>query len=282
MKWTVLAAALMMLICITASGQWATYPGTDYLNPAYPDNIYIDPSTYIDGPDSQDVAFSTTTSDGAPVPTSPSSAESLGITIPSDVTSSQQAPTAQENTQIVMRSTQDAAYSSAPKGAKATATSPVYNKMIVPPGGPAPNQLYVFYAPRTVASCNLYAHLPLWMSTSRAGTIWFYEWYPSGMLDTQYAGYVSVPDWYKRWFYADTPGWHILQYHCAGWSNYVYIYVQGYGNYWVNPNPMPNPQTPSYPYWDSPITYTYPPTGHTYYTYSWSYSTDKPRKGTGK
>ncbi len=146
--------------------------------------------------------------------------------------------------------------------------------MIVPSGGIAPNKLYVSYAPRTVASCNLYTHLPLWMSNSRAGNIWFYEWYPSGTLDTQYAGYISFPGWYKRWFYADTPGWHILQYHCGGWSNYAYIYVYGGGNYWVNPNPRPNPEPPRYPYWDSPITYTYPPTGHTYYTY-WTYSSNQ-------
>lgn len=278
MKWPVLIAALMMLICLSASGQWTSYPGTDYLNPSYPDNIYIDPSNFAGGPDSQNVDFSTTTSGGAPVPKSPGSPESLGITIPSDVSSSQQAPTAQENTQIVMRSTQDAAYSSAPTGAKSTATYPAYNKVIVPSGGVAPNKLYVSYAPRTVASCNLYAHLPLWMSTARGGNIWFYEWYPSGTLDTQFAGYVPYPGWYKRWFYADTPGWHILQYHCGGWSNYAYIYVQGYGNYWVNPKPKPAPQPPSYPYWDSPITYTYPPTGHTYYTYYWSYDSSQNRR----
>ncbi len=109
MKWPVLIAALMMLICLSASGQWTSYPGTDYLNPSYPDNIYIDPSNFAGGPDSPDVDFSTTTSGGAPVPASPQSPESLGITVPSDVSSSQQAPTAQENTQVVMRSTQEAA-----------------------------------------------------------------------------------------------------------------------------------------------------------------------------
>ena len=274
MKWPILLAGLMMLICAAASGQWTTYPGTDYLNPAYPDNIYIDPDTLISGQRTP-VDFSTTTSGGAPVPPSPKSPESLGITIPSDVSSGQQAPSAQEKTQVVMRSTQDAAYSSAPAGARSTATYPAYNKMIVPPGGIAPNKLYVSYAPRTVASCNLYSYLPLWMSNTRPGNIWFYEWYPSGTLDTQYAGYVSLPGWYKRWFYADTPGWHILQYHCGGWSNYAYIYVYGGGNYWVNPNPRPNPQPPRYPYWDSPITYTYPPTGHTYYTYYWTYSSNQ-------
>jgi hypothetical protein len=104
------------------------------------------------------------------------------------------------------------------------------------------------------------------MKTSSTGNIWFYEWYPSGMLDTNFAGFANYPGWYKRWFFADTPGWHILQYYCNGWSNYAYIYVSGPGSYWVNPNPSPDPMPYPYPYWDSPITYTYPPTGHTYYS----------------
>ncbi|MCJ7443303.1 MAG: hypothetical protein MUO26_02020 [Methanotrichaceae archaeon] len=64
------------------------------------------------------------------------------------------------------------------------------------------------------------------------------------MLDTQYAGYVDNPGWCKRWFFADVPGWHILQYYCSGWSNYAYIYVHGPGN-WVNP--IPNPEPTPYP-----------------------------------
>ena len=266
MKSPVLIAALMMLICLSASGQWTSYPGTDYLNPSYPDNIYIDPSNFAGGPDSPDVAFSTTTSGGAPVPASPQSPESLGITVPSDVSSSQQTPTAQENTQVVMRSTQEAAYSSAPTGAKATATYPAYNKVIVPGGGVAPNKLYVSYAPRTVASCNLYAHLPLWMSTARGGNIWFYEWYPSGSLVTNYAGNVYYPGWYKRWFYADVPGWHILQYYCNGWSNYAYIYVNG-PSHWVDPSPGPSPMPYPYPY-PYPYYYSYDD-GPMIYTYSY-------------
>jgi hypothetical protein len=238
MKWTVLIIALMMLLCTNAFGQ---------MNP-----------------------YSTTATGGAPTPITPSSAESLGLQAPTDVITSQQAPSAQESTQTLMSASQDAAYASAPAGLRATATNPVYNKMIVPTGSYAPNSLYISYAPRTVASCNLYANLPLWMKTSSTGNIWFYEWYPSGMLDTNYAGFVNYPGWYKRWFFADTPGWHILQYYCNGWSNYAYIYVSGPGSYWVNPNPSPDPMPYPYPYWDSPITYTYPPTGHTYYSYKWT------------
>ncbi len=51
-----------------------------------------------------------------------------------------------------------------------------------------------------------------------------------------YLGY-SYPGWFKRWFFGDVPGWHILQYYCSGWSNYVYIYVYGPGSYWVSPYP---------------------------------------------
>jgi hypothetical protein len=241
MKWTVIIIALMMLLCTNAFGQ---------MNP-----------------------YSTTPTGGAPTPSTPSSAESLGLQVPTDVTASQQAPSAQESTQTLMSASQEAAYASAPTGSRATATNPVYNKMIIPPGSSAPNSLYISYAPRTVASCNLYANLALWMKTSGTGNIWFYEWYPSGMLDTNYAGFVNYPGWYKRWFFADTPGWHILQYYCGGWSNYAYIYVSGPSSYWVNPNPSPDPMPYPYPYWDSPITYTYPPTGHTYYSYKWTTST---------
>ena len=241
MKWTVLIIALMMLLCTAASGQLPSY--------------------------------STSAPGGAPTPSTPSSADSLGLQAPAVETTMQQTPTVQEKTQTLMMSSQEAAYASAPQGSRATATSPVYNKVIVPSGGYAPNSLYISYATRTVASCNLYANLPLWMKTSGTGNIWFYEWYPNGRLSTQYAGYVYYPNWYKRWFYGDVPGWHILQYYCSGWSNYAYIYVYGPGGYWVNPNPSPEPVPYPYPYWDSQITYTYPPTGHTYYSYQWTTST---------
>jgi hypothetical protein len=105
------------------------------------------------------------------------------------------------------------------------------------------------------------------MNIRGRGNIWFYEWYPSGWLDTQYAGYVSHSGWYKRWFFGDTPGWHILQYHCGGWSNYAYIYVYGQGGYWVNQYPNTDSQPYPYPYSGGEVTYTFPSTGHTYYSY---------------
>ncbi|MDQ1283180.1 MAG: hypothetical protein QG666_970 [Euryarchaeota archaeon] len=258
MKWTVLMIALMMLVCTNSFAQLTTYDqGSQYMG----DQSF------------SSVSYSVSTTGGAPVPTAPQSVGSLGLQIPSDVLSTSQGPSAQEQTQTLISTSQDAAYAFAPGGSDATAVNSVYRMVIAPQGGYAPNNLYISYAPRTVASCNLYANLPLWMDSSGMGSIWFYEWYPSGMLDTQYAGYVYSPGWYKRWFFADTPGWHILQYYCGGWSNYAYIYVYGQSAYWVNPNPVYDPSPYPYPYWDSEITYTYPPTGHTYYSYESSLAT---------
>lgn len=237
MKWTLFAIVLIMLLSAFAVGQQNQY--------------------------------STSTAGGAPTPTTPTSPESLGLQTPS-ITESAQTPSTQERSQGLIKAEFNEAYSAAPQGLTATATSPTYKKVIVPPGGFAPNSLYVSYAPQTVAGCNLYANLPLWMNTARAGNIWFYEWYPNGMLDTQYAGYVYYPGWYKRWFFADVPGWHILQYYCNGWSNYAYIYVYGARGYWVDPNPNPQPYPPyPYPYLypQGHVTYTYPSTGHTYYSF---------------
>ena len=241
MKWTVLIIALIMLLCTAAWGQMDSY--------------------------------STSTAGGAPTPSTPTSPESLGLEAPTALTTSGQTPSVQERNQGLMSASESAAYASAPQGLKSTASNSVYSKMVIPPGGYAQNRLYISYVPLTVASCNLYANLPLWMKISGAGDIWFYEWYPNGMLDTQFAGNVYYPGWYKRWFFADVPGWHILQYYCNGWSNYVYVYVYGPSSYWVNPNPSPSP-TPApypypypYPYTDGQITYTYPSTGHTYNPY---------------
>jgi hypothetical protein len=187
---------------------------------------------------SQTDRYSTQTTGGAPIPQSPTSPNALDLQVPS-ITSSPQPPSPQERSQELIKVDQQLAYS-APSGLGATATSPTYAQMIVPPGGAAANSLYISYAPQTVTGCNLYASLPLWLQTTSTGNAWFYEWYPNGMLDTNYAGNIYAPGWYKRWFFADVPGWHILQYYCNGWSNYAYVYVYG-PNYWVNPKQAPNP-----------------------------------------
>ena len=187
-----------------------------------------------------------------------------GIGVPAQLYSGQ-APSVQESSQPIIRSTEQAAYSSAPEGLKSTSASPVstratYPQATYPPGAVSQNSLYISYAPQTVAGCYLYANLPLWMQVSGRGNIWFYEWYPNGSLDTNYAGNVYYPGWYKRWFFADVPGWHILQFYCNGWSNYAYIYVSG-PNYWVSPNPGPSPSPYPYPYPysydEGPMIYTY-------------------------
>ena len=216
MKWIAILIASLMLLSLCAMGQ---------------------PNQY-----------GTRTSGGAPSPLTPTSPESLGLQIPSP-TESSQAPTPQENSQGLMSTSQQVAYS-ASQGQRLMATSPAITKMVIPPGGYAPNTLYVSYAPNTVAACYLYSNIPLWLQTSSRGTAWFYEWYPSGQLEVNYAGNIYSPGWYKRWFFADVPGWHILQYYCNGWSNYAYIYVYGQGpGYWVNPGPYyqptPLPFTPS-------------------------------------
>jgi hypothetical protein len=210
-----------------------------------------DPYSYMAG---QQAQYPDQTPGNAPIPTNPTTPESLGMQTPSAMTS-QFSPTAQEKSQGVITSTQQLAYAAAPPSSYATATSPT---VIVPTGTYAPNSLYVSYAPQTTTGCYLNANVPLWMKTSGSGNIWFYEWYPNGRLDTNYAGYVYYPGWYKRWFYGDVPGWHILQYYCNGWSNYAYIYV--YGSY---------PQTTYPPTYYSPATQPYP------YKYPYPYGQTK-------
>lgn len=69
----------------------------------------------------------------------------------------------------------------------------------------------------------------MWLQISSSGPLWIYEWYPNGELSVKYLGYSSA-GWNKKWFNGDVPGWHILQYYCNGWSNYIYVYVYGQGS----------------------------------------------------
>ena len=71
MKWTVLIIALIMIVCAGAIGQ---------------------PNQY-----------STSAPGGAPTPANPTTPESLGLQVPSVVTSSAQAPTTQERSQGLMK-----------------------------------------------------------------------------------------------------------------------------------------------------------------------------------
>ncbi len=201
MKWTAFIIALLIFLSLCALGQLDQY---------YP-----------------------RASGDVPMPTTPASPESLGIQAPPP-TESSRAPGSQELYRGLMRTSQQFAYS-APRDQKQTTTSPAYTQLVVPPGEYAPNSLYVSYAPQTVAGCYPYTQLPLWLQASSSGYAWLYEWYLSGQLDINYAGYIYSPSWYKRWFFVDVPGWHILQYYCNGWSNYVYIYVYDRSpDYWMN------------------------------------------------
>jgi hypothetical protein len=263
LKLILLLAVLSFGAAFSVLGQPDQYP----YNMAGPSDQY--PYELTD----QQAQYSDQTPGNAPIPANPTTPESLGMQTPTAM-ASQFSPTTQEKSQGVITSTQQLAYAAAPSSSYATATSPM---VINPTGTYAPNNLYVLYAPQTTAGCYLNANLPLWMKISGSGDIWFYEWYPNGRLDTKYAGNVYYPGWYKRWFYADVPGWHILQYYCNGWSNYAYIYV--YGSYPTTSYPPTSyqPATQPYPY---PYTYpyqypyslgqtqwivTYPSTGHTYH-----------------
>jgi hypothetical protein len=200
---------LVLLFAVLSSGTASSIMGQPY---QYSDNMVDQIGQY---------------SADTPMPASPTTPEYLGLQMPSAITS-QQAPTMQEKSQGLIATNQQSAYVAATQGLTATATSSTYARMIVPTGTYAPNSLYVFSAPQTTVGCYLYANLPLWMKTASSGNVWFYEWYADGMLNAQHAGYVSYPGWYKQWFYADVPGWHVLQYYCNGWSNYIYIYVYGH------------------------------------------------------
>lgn len=71
--------------------------------------------------------------------------------------------------------------------------------------------------------------LPLWSKVSKPGIYWSFEWTQCG------SGYYCQPEvrsfgyknagWHQTWFRGNKPGWHILSYCSADWSNYIYIYV---------------------------------------------------------
>jgi hypothetical protein len=181
-----------------------------------------------------------------PEPTStPPSPESLGLT-PPDPSASTQAPPASESDQALMSTSQYQASAAAPK-ATATATS-TSTQMVVPQGVAAPNYLYIPYYPSTTAGCYFGQWIPMWMDVRSSGPLYVYEWYPDGRLVSSYLAYISYPGWQKMWFYGDAVGWHTLQYYCNGWSNYIYVYVQGTTGYPVpGPSPYPPISTPPYP-----------------------------------
>jgi len=186
-----------------------------------------------------------------PEPTStPPSPESLGLT-PPDPSASTQAPPASESDGTLMSTSQLQATAAAPE-VKATATS-TSTEMVVPQGVAAPNYLYIPYYPSTTAGCYFGQWLEMWMDVRGTGPLYVYEWYPDGRLVSSYLAYISYPGWQKMWFYGDAVGWHTLQYYCNGWSNYIYVSVQGT----AGPS-SPYPPAPTSPYPPVP-TSPYPP-----------------------
>jgi hypothetical protein len=188
-------------------------------------------------------------------PATPPSPESQGIQIP-QASSSSQAPPSSESDQALIATSEASARATAPSyGATAGSGTYASTYMVVPPGIQTINRFYVPYVPSTVAGCNFGQWLPIWMDVQGWGLLYMYEWYPDGRLVTSYPAYVQYPGWQKMWFNGDAPGWHILQYYCNGWSNYIYVYVYGQPYYppypsgqWTDLGPYTGPtsDTPSY------------------------------------
>lgn len=177
-----------------------------------------------------------------PTPATPPSPESLGIQAPPPY-SSIQGPPASESSQALAPTTQEYAMAAAPS-TLTTSTTSAY-MMVVPTGTSTTNQFYIPYYPSTVASCYFDQWVPMWLDVKGYGPLYSYEWYPNGEVVSQYLAYGAYPSWKKMWFYGDATGWHILQYYCHGWSNYIYVYVSSEG---------PSAPPPVYP----PM----PPQGH--------------------
>ena len=257
-KIVVLAIMSLSLLLMAVSAQDQSNAGLPYLDGQYPIPQYPPDQQVITGQypgqasneefgQQQNTEYSTSVPSGAPIPVAPNNPGNLGLQIPSEQATSAQTPTSGEMSQALIPADESSALG-ATKGignGLAQSTYSATSMMVVPPGIGAPNRLYASFVPQTTAGCYLNGWLPMWLQTSSSSPIWFYEWYPDGRLNVNYLGY-SYPGWEKRWFYGDTPGWHVLQYYSGGWSNYIYIYVYGSGpgslnvpepSDWLNPGP---------------------------------------------
>lgn len=201
----------------------------------------------------ESTVYQTDTPSGAPAPIAPSSPNVLGLNIPPEtsIVDYKEAPasieaedaltiasnfapadfaaTGMAASEIERAETAGKGKTIGPQRRATSAVQPTYSssqKLVVPDGVSAKNKLYVNNVAQTTGACRLYGWLPMWLQITSPGPVWFYEWYPSGELRVKYLGYSSA-GWNKKWFNGDIPGWHILQYHCNGWSNYIYIYVYG-------------------------------------------------------
>ena len=196
----------------------------------------------------ESTVYKTTAPSGAPAPIAPSSPDLLGLNIPpeSSIVDYKEAPRSMGAGDSLIGATDFAPTDFAATGiggAEIDVTGstfgqqrggtssieysyPTSSKMVVSGGVKAKNMLYVNYVPQTTGGSKLFGWQPMWLHISSSGPVWFYEWYPNGELRVKYLGYSSA-GWNKKWFNGDAPGWHILQYYCNGWSNYIYIYVYG-------------------------------------------------------
>ena len=202
-------------------------------------------------------------------PATPPSPESQGIQIP-QASSGSQAPPSSESSQTLTPTSAASARATAPSyqtttpsyqgtapssgtgapSTRATAGSGTYAStyLVLPPGVTTPNRFYIPYSPSTVAGCNYGQWMPMWLDVRGTGPLYMYEWYPSGRLVSKYLASIRYPGWQKMWFNGDAAGWHILQYYCNGWSNYIYVYV--YGSYYplyYDSGYYPQPTYPTYP-----------------------------------
>ncbi len=201
-------------------------------------------------------------------PATPPSPASQGIQIPQASTSSQSPPSS-ESDQALTATTAASARAAAPSygsrvgsGTYASTydtydtygtSGPSSTYMIIPPGVSSANRFYIPYSPSTVAGCNFGQWLPMWLDVRGSGPLYMYEWYPNGRLVSNYLAYIRYPGWQKMWFNGDAAGWHILQYYCNGWSNYIYVYVYGSSNYPpYGQGYYPQPSYPTYPQTPTP------------------------------
>jgi len=245
-KTALLAIMSFFILLMATSVQGQPNSGQPYLDSQYANDLYPTDQQFLGWQDTDphldqteyetyaDVGYSSTVPSGAPVPVAPDSPENLGLQVPAEsvamlATSTQAPPAAETSRGLIPASALTAGQlTSNVQSALYNYNYPSQSQSLIvfPQGIAAMNGLYISSVPQTVAGCTLYGWLPMWLQTFSSGPVWFYEWYPDGRLRVNYLGF-SSKGWQKKWFNGDTPGWHILQYHSKGWSNYIYVYVYG-------------------------------------------------------
>lgn len=106
---------------------------------------------------------------GQPTPSSPPSAESLGLQTP-QAGGSVQSPPSSESGKSLLATTESFARSASSSRLGAVAVAS--NKMVLPQGVSVPNQFYIPYTPSTVAGCNFGQWLPMWLNVAGSGPLY--------------------------------------------------------------------------------------------------------------